>query len=128
MKCANAVGPFLRQSRPRIHTNKHEMRLVRGDSCDFVDRSHSSRAYPERRSGVAPPAVLEIQIAAKCSAAVMTAGAGIVSGGKVFLRARRTHLPPLRKPSRVVMTICAIESLTRGVLRVTKTNPVGGRI
>jgi hypothetical protein len=66
------------------------------------------------------PAILEIQIAAKGAPAIMTSRAGVISGGEMFQRPRRSDLSFLRQSSGVVMTVCATESLARAVLRVTE--------
>ena len=74
------------------------------------------------------PAVLEIQIAAKRSAAVVTCRACVIAGGEVFLRTRRIDLSFLRQAGCVVVAIGAIQTLARAVLRVTKADAIRNRI
>ena len=74
------------------------------------------------------PATLEIQIAAERSPAVMTSGAGVVSGGEMFERPRRTDLSFLRQARGVVVAIGAAEALASAVLRVTERKAEGGRV
>ena len=50
-------------------------------------------------------AVLEIQIAAEGSAAVVTGRARIVAGREVFCRPRGAHLSPLRQSGGVVVLV-----------------------
>lgn len=65
-------------------------------------------------------AILEIQIAAEGSAAVVTGRARIVAGREVFRWPRGAHLSPLRQSGGVVVTVGAIQTLARAVLRVTE--------
>ena len=74
------------------------------------------------------PAILEIQIAAKGSLAVMASSAGVVSAGEVFEGPRRADLSFLRQARRVVMTIRAAETLSPAVLRVTEGESKRGRV
>ena len=74
------------------------------------------------------PAVLEIEIAAEGSLAIMTSGAGVVSRGEVFERSRRADLSFLRQSGRVVMTIGATETLASAVLRVAEGEAECGRV
>jgi len=73
-------------------------------------------------------AIFEIQISAEGSLAVMTSGAGVVSGGEVFERPRRTDLSFLRQARGVVVAIGAAEALASAVLRVTERKAEGGRV
>ena len=74
------------------------------------------------------PAVPEIEIAAEGSLAIMTSGAGVVSGGEMFERPGRADLSFLWQPRRVVMTISAIETLAWTVLCMTESEMERGRV
>jgi hypothetical protein len=51
------------------------------------------------------PAILKIQITSERPFSVVAGRARISAGRKVFLRARRTHLPPLGQTGRVAVTV-----------------------
>jgi hypothetical protein len=85
-------------------------------------------AQPETLARMTSPAILEIQIAAKGSLAVMASSAGVVSAGEVFEGPRRADLSFLRQACRVVMTIGAAETLSPTVLRVTEGKSKRGRV
>ena len=66
------------------------------------------------------PTPLEIQIAAEGSSAVVAGRARVVAGGKVLLRAGRAHLPLLRQPACVAVTVRTVQALARRVISVAK--------
>lgn len=87
-------------------------------------KSPTSHRHAEAGTGVAPPAVLKRQIAAKRSLAIVAGKTGhSACCRKVFSRRRRTHLTRLRQSRRQPMTVSAVESLRVPVLRVTKCVP-----
>jgi len=67
------------------------------------------------------PAILEIQVAAKRSFAIMTTGASVISGREMFQSPGRAHLSFLRQSRGVLMTVRTPESLARAVLRMTES-------
>jgi hypothetical protein len=75
-----------------------------------------------------PAAILEIEVTAERSPAVVTAGAGVVPVGKVYEGTRRADLSFLREASSVVVTIGATEPLTTAVLRVTESQTKSRRV
>jgi len=87
-----------------------------------------SRAGAETRARVTTPAILEIQIAAKGPPPVVTGRARTAAHRKVFLRARRTHLPALGETRSLFVTVCAVESLTRAMFCVTEADSIRGGV
>jgi len=57
----------------------------------------------------------------------MTSRTRVVSRGKVFLRTSRTNLAFLRQAARRVVTVIAVQTLSRRVVRVAKRIVIGGR-
>ena len=65
-------------------------------------------------------AVFEIQIAAEGSPPIVTGRARVVAAREMFRRSRGADLSPLRQSGSVAVTVGAIQTLTRAVLRVTE--------
>lgn len=81
----------------------------------------NSISHPETLSRMTPAAILEIEVTAKSSLAVVTSCAGVVAVGEVREGAGRADLSFLRETGSVVMTVGAAEPLTSAVLRVTES-------
>ena len=88
----------------------------------------SSPSHPKRLTGVTTPAILEIQVAAEGALATVTGCAGVVSGGEVFLSARRADLAPLWQAGGVIVTVVTAEPLARAVLRMAEGEAKSGRV
>ena len=82
----------------------------------------------EALSRMTAPAILEIQIAAERSLAIMTSRAGVVAAGEVFKCPGRADLALLWQSGSVVVTIGAPDPLARTVLGVTEANAERTRV
>ncbi len=91
------------------------------NQCQTDESSHSN---PKTRSSMTPPTILEIQITPKRTTPVVTGRARAAAGRKVFLRARRTHLPALGETGSVAVTVRTVESLPGTVLRMAECDSI----
>src|SRR6266481_1446106 len=118
----------LSNQRKVSHGKPEAFRTSGGIARDRTTIAPGSISHAEALARMTSAAIFKIQISAEGSLAVMTSGAGVVSGGEVFERPRRTDLSFLRQASGVVVAIGAAETLAPAVFRVTERKAEGGRV